>query len=128
MPYAIAGAVLGAIVRHLVGGIWVLPPAFPAPQHFPAGGVLATCVLIGVAMFVAGMVFTARSHSPARVFIIGVCVGAASLSQYAVLGVSSVAAAGLILLVLAPVAAMAGVTAGIFTALALRADAERAEA
>jgi hypothetical protein len=54
------------------------------------------------------------------VFTVGVCAGAASLSQYAVIGVSMAAAAGLLLLILAPICGLVGLTAGIFVALAFR--------
>ena len=78
---------------------------------------------VGICLFVAGFVFTAVRKGQVRVFAVGVCAGAASLSQYAVIGVSTVAAAGLLLLVLAPICGLAGSAAGMFVALALRGDA-----
>jgi hypothetical protein len=73
---------------------------------------------VGVSLFVAGLLVTALRKSHLRVFTVGVCVGAASLSQYAAIGVSTVAAAGLLLLILAPICGLVGLTAGVFVALA----------
>ena len=65
--------------------------------------------------------FTAFGKSNVRAFTVGACAGAASLSQYAAIVVSTVAAAGLVLLVLTPLCGLLGLTAGVFLALALRA-------
>ena len=62
---------------------------------------------------------TAVPRGHLRVFVLGVCAGAASLSQYAVIGVSTVAGAGLLLLVLAPTCGLVGLTAGVFAGLAV---------
>ena len=117
--YAASGAVLGAILRYLLSTVWPTPPAFPAPPGFPTGGVVIQSVIVAVSLFVAGFVFTASRKSHLRVFTLGVCAGAASLSQYAVTGVSTVAAAGLLLLILAPICGVAGLAAGMMLSLAI---------
>ena len=76
-------------------------------------------VTVGVSLFVAGFVFTAVPRGHLRVLILGVCAGAASLSQYAVIGVSTVAGAGLLLLILAPTCGLVGLAAGVFAGLAV---------
>lgn len=71
-------------------------------------------------MFVAGFTFTALREGNLRAFILGSCAGAASLSQYAAIGISTQAAAGLVVLVLVPVCGLVGACAGMFAALAFR--------
>jgi CrcB protein len=78
-------------------------------------------VTVGVSLFLAGFAFTALRKSNLRTFTLGICAGAASLSQYAVIGVSTVAAAGLLVLIIAPVCGLVGLSAGIFLALFFRA-------
>jgi hypothetical protein len=112
--------VLGAIVRYLLSQIWPTPPAFPAPPSFPAGGIAFQSLTVGFSLFIAGFVLTAVPQSNIRTFALGICVGVASLSQFAVIGVSTVASAGLVLLILAPLCGLVGFTAGLFVALAFR--------
>jgi fluoride exporter len=118
---AVSGVVLGAVLRYGLSTLWPIPPAYPAPPGFPTGGVASTSVTAGVCLFVAGFAFTALRTSNLRAFTLGVCAGAASLSQYAVIGISSVAAAGLLVLIFAPVCGLVGVAAGMFVALLFRA-------
>jgi hypothetical protein len=75
---------------------------------------------VGISLFAAGFLLTTMQASQLRAFLLGMCAGAASLSQYSVVGISTVAAAGLLLLILAPVCGLAGSAAGTFLALAIR--------
>jgi fluoride ion exporter CrcB/FEX len=119
--YAASGAVLGAVLRYLLNKAWPTPLAFPPPPHFPTGGVAVVSFTVGASLFVIGFVFTAVRHSNVRAFTVGFCAGVASLSQSVIIGVTTVAAAGLVLLILAPICGLIGVSAGAFLALAFRA-------
>ena len=68
---------------------------------------------VGVSLFVAGLALTTVRRRNIRAFTVGVCAGAASLSHYAVIGISTIAGAGLLLLILAPICGLIGLTAGI---------------
>ena len=81
---------------------------------------MSLALTVGVAFLLAGFAFTAVRSSRLRAFMVGVCAGAASLSQYAVIGVSTVAGAGVLLLILTPACGLVGLSAGVFLALAFR--------
>ncbi|MEO3761517.1 hypothetical protein ABGB19_24965 [Mycobacterium sp. B14F4] len=118
---AASGIILGAVLRYALHTVWPAPPAFPSPAAFPVGGVVMLAVTVGLSLFVAGFAFTAWQPSNLRTFTLGVCAGAASLSQYAVIGISTVAAAGLLVLITAPICGLAGLSAGVYSALLVRA-------
>jgi CrcB protein len=124
---AASGAVVGAVLRYGLSKAWPVPPAYPAPPGFPTGGVVSMSVTVAVCLFVAGFALTALRTSKVRAFTLGVCAGAASLSQYAVVGISSVAAAGLLVLILAPICGLIGLAAGMFAALLFRARTSATE-
>jgi CrcB protein len=84
---------------------------------------VVSSLAVGISLFAAGFILTAGQTSHIRVFALGLCAGAASLSQYAVIGVSTVAAAGLLLLILAPLCGLAGSAAGMLLALTIRGKA-----
>lgn len=111
---------LGAVVRYLLGVAWPIPLAYPPPSGFPLG-IVVVCLTAGVSLFVAGLTFIAVSNDQFRAFTLGLCAGVASLGQLVTIGVTTAATAGLVLLVLGPLCALIGLSAGVFLALSVRA-------
>jgi hypothetical protein len=75
---------------------------------------------VGMAFLVLGFVLVAVARSHVRTFIIGVCAGSASLSQFAVTGISTTAASGLLFIIAIPLSGLIGLTVGLFLALAVQ--------
>jgi hypothetical protein len=125
--YAASGAWIGAIVRYLVANAWPSPSAFRPHTGFPIGAVLSISVTVGATLFVAGFTLAVVRGRNVRAFIIGLCTGAASIVDYSVIGVSSPAAMGLLLLIIAPTCGLVGLAAGTFLALALKVPNSAAE-
>ncbi|CAN3127786.1 Chromosome condensation protein CrcB [Mycobacterium sp. smrl_JER01] len=97
------GGAGGALIR------FALSEAWPRPHQL----LVCTLVTVGLAFLVATVVLASGRTSALRAVVLGGCASAASLSVYAVLTVSQPPLLSIAFLTLTPLAAIAGLLAGL---------------
>lgn len=115
LRWIIAGAIAGAVVRHLVIHIW------DTPAHL----LLLTLIVMTISGLAMGAVLTWPVHQQFRSLTCGAAGAAASLSGYSALAIDQPALSALTMLLLAPVCALAGLCGG--AVLGLRLASEKGE-
>jgi hypothetical protein len=103
-PYLIVGAAVGAVIRYAVYQSWSGPTAI----------LLSTAIITITASLATGLIL-GLGMGRFRALMFGVVGGAASLSMYAVLGVTGSALPGLLFLIAVPLLSALATTIGVLT-------------
>jgi fluoride ion exporter CrcB/FEX len=107
----VAGSALGAVVRYVTFQCW------PTPAHL-----LITTLVPALSGFaLVGFVLTSRAGPEVRAFVAGVCGAITSVSVYVAIGISQPRWAAIALLVLTPVAIVAGLIVGALVGVSINA-------